>query len=61
MVYSLILARNVHKDKQELELIAQSDEEVDNWKASLLRAGVYPVQDKSERVEEDDVRGMMSL
>ena len=53
--------RNIYKDKQDLELIAQSEDEVDNWKASLLRAGVYPVQDKSERVEEDDVRGMTSL
>ena len=53
--------RNIHKDKQELELIAQSEDEVDNWKASLLRAGVYPVQDKSERTEDqDDVREMTS-
>ena len=55
------LLRNIYKDKQDLEVIAQSEDEVDNWKASLLRAGVYPVQDRSERVEEDDVRDMMSL
>ena len=36
--------RNIHKDKQELELVTQSDEDMESWKASLLRAGVYPVQ-----------------
>lgn len=34
--------RNVYKDKDQFELVAQSEEEVENWKASLLRAGVYP-------------------
>ena len=60
--YSFLLPgpRNIYKDKQDLELIAQSEDEVDSWKASLLRAGVYPVQDKSERTEEDDVREMTS-
>ena len=36
--------RNIYKDKQELEMVAQSDEDVESWKASLLRAGVYPVR-----------------
>lgn len=36
--------RNIYKDKQELEIVAQSDEDVESWKASLLRAGVYPVR-----------------
>jgi dynamin GTPase len=58
--YTISLSRNIHKDKQDLELIAQSEDEVDNWKASLLRAGVYPVQDKSEHAEDDDVRDMTS-
>ncbi len=40
--------RNIHKDKQELELLAQSDEDVESWKASLLRAGVYPVRTADE-------------
>uniref|UniRef100_A0A8D0GL76 dynamin GTPase n=1 Tax=Sphenodon punctatus TaxID=8508 RepID=A0A8D0GL76_SPHPU len=37
--------RNVYKDYRFLELACDSQEEVDSWKASLLRAGVYP--DKS--------------
>ncbi|XP_041446489.1 dynamin-3 [Xenopus laevis] len=37
--------RNVYKDYRCLELACDSQEEVDSWKASLLRAGVYP--DKS--------------
>lgn len=34
--------RNVYKDYRCLELACDSQEEVDSWKASLLRAGVYP-------------------
>ncbi|KAM3876011.1 dynamin 3a isoform 2-T2 [Diretmus argenteus] len=34
--------RNVYKDYRFLELASDSQEELDNWKASLLRAGVYP-------------------
>ncbi|XP_029906056.1 dynamin 3a [Myripristis murdjan] len=41
--------RNVYKDYRFLELACNSQEEVDSWKASLLRAGVYP-----EKVTEDE-------
>lgn len=34
--------RNVYKDYRFLELACSSQEELDSWKASLLRAGVYP-------------------
>ncbi|XP_069824086.1 dynamin-3 [Dendropsophus ebraccatus] len=34
--------RNVYKDYRCLELACDSQEEVESWKASLLRAGVYP-------------------
>ena len=34
--------RNVYKDYKQLELSAETTEDVDSWKASLLRAGVYP-------------------
>ncbi|XP_076314963.1 dynamin-1-like isoform X1 [Tachypleus tridentatus] len=34
--------RNVYKDYRQLELSCESQEEVDSWKASFLRAGVYP-------------------
>nr|XP_020459037.1 dynamin-3 isoform X2 [Monopterus albus] len=34
--------RNVYKDYKCLELTCNSQEELDSWKASLLRAGVYP-------------------
>uniref|UniRef100_A0A8C4Z361 Interferon-induced GTP-binding protein Mx n=2 Tax=Gadus morhua TaxID=8049 RepID=A0A8C4Z361_GADMO len=34
--------RNVYKDYRQLELASESAEEVDSWKASFLRAGVYP-------------------
>ena len=43
------MCRNVYKDHKQLELSAVNQEEMDSWKASLLRAGVYPekTQDKS--------------
>uniref|UniRef100_A0A6I8RIK5 Dynamin-2 n=1 Tax=Xenopus tropicalis TaxID=8364 RepID=A0A6I8RIK5_XENTR len=40
--------RNVYKDYRQLELACETQEEVDSWKASFLRAGVYP-----ERSEEN--------
>nr|XP_033816906.1 dynamin-3 isoform X3 [Geotrypetes seraphini] len=43
--------RNVYKDYRYLELACDAQEEVDSWKASLLRAGVYP--DKSKADKED--------
>lgn len=33
--------RNVYKDYKQLELSCESQEVVDEWKASFLRAGVY--------------------
>ncbi|BFZ20783.1 hypothetical protein BsWGS_23821 [Bradybaena similaris] len=41
-------SQNVYKDYKQLELSADSQDEVDSWKASFLRAGVYP-----ERTKED--------
>ncbi len=41
--------RNIYKDKQEVELVAHSEDEVDSWKASLLRAGVYPASSSSSK------------
>ena len=36
--------RNIYKDQKTLTMVptVQSQEEVDSWKASFLRAGVYP-------------------
>ncbi|XP_059483195.1 dynamin isoform X2 [Neocloeon triangulifer] len=34
--------RNVYKDNKTLELSCESSDDVDSWKASFLRAGVYP-------------------
>uniref|UniRef100_A0A6Q2YM28 dynamin GTPase n=1 Tax=Esox lucius TaxID=8010 RepID=A0A6Q2YM28_ESOLU len=44
--------RNVYKDYRQLELACESQEEIDGWKASFLRAGVYP-----ERVTSDSGDG----
>ncbi|TNN09159.1 Dynamin-1 isoform 2 [Schistosoma japonicum] len=46
--------RNVYKDYKQVELCAESAELVDSWKASFLRAGVYPSKAKSEKAEQSD-------
>nr|XP_020443129.1 dynamin-2-like isoform X3 [Monopterus albus] len=40
--------RNVYKDLRQIELACDSQEDVDSWKASFLRAGVYPEKDQPE-------------
>ncbi|XP_044634602.1 dynamin-1 isoform X10 [Equus asinus] len=48
--------RNVYKDYRQLELACETQEEVDSWKASFLRAGVYPerVGDKEKTSETEE-------
>lgn len=61
-IYEVIIdwfCRNVYKDYKQLELSAENQEEVDSWKASLLRAGVYP--DRSQNDEERKVRTQPSV
>lgn len=40
--------RNVFKDFKTLDLSCESQDDVDSWKASFLRAGVYPEKSTSE-------------
>ncbi|TKS92068.1 Dynamin-2 [Collichthys lucidus] len=40
--------RNVYKDLRQVELACDSQEDVDSWKASFLRAGVYPEKDQAK-------------
>ncbi|XP_033978939.1 dynamin-1a isoform X1 [Trematomus bernacchii] len=44
--------RNVYKDYRQLELACETQEDIDAWKASFLRAGVYP-----ERITEGQSEG----
>jgi hypothetical protein len=44
--------RNVYKDYKTLELSAETIEDVDSWKASFLRAGVYPEKTQEEQESE---------
>nr|XP_015222589.1 PREDICTED: dynamin-1 isoform X8 [Lepisosteus oculatus]XP_015222590.1 PREDICTED: dynamin-1 isoform X8 [Lepisosteus oculatus] len=48
--------RNVYKDYRQLELACETQEEVDSWKASFLRAGVYPerIADKDKQSESEE-------
>uniref|UniRef100_A0A667XGC5 Interferon-induced GTP-binding protein Mx n=1 Tax=Myripristis murdjan TaxID=586833 RepID=A0A667XGC5_9TELE len=39
--------RNVYKDLHQIELACNSQDDVDSWKASFLRAGVYPEKDQN--------------
>uniref|UniRef100_A0A8C2EJ52 dynamin GTPase n=1 Tax=Cyprinus carpio TaxID=7962 RepID=A0A8C2EJ52_CYPCA len=47
--------RNVYKDLRQIELACDSQEEVDSWKASFLRAGVYPEKDQVTPENEEGV------
>uniref|UniRef100_A0A8C2KWW3 dynamin GTPase n=1 Tax=Cyprinus carpio TaxID=7962 RepID=A0A8C2KWW3_CYPCA len=38
--------RNVYKDLRQIELACNTQEDMDSWKASFLRAGVYPEKDQ---------------
>ena len=50
-----MFVRNVYKDQKQMELSADNQEEVDSWKASFLRAGVYP-EKAQESAEEQVIR-----
>uniref|UniRef100_A0A8C0YKP1 dynamin GTPase n=1 Tax=Cyprinus carpio carpio TaxID=630221 RepID=A0A8C0YKP1_CYPCA len=39
--------RNVYKDLRQIELACDTQEDMDSWKASFLRAGVYPEKDQA--------------
>lgn len=51
--------RNVYKDYKQLELSCENVDEVDSWKASFLRAGVYPekepVSDNGDEVRNNNL------
>ncbi|PAA65118.1 hypothetical protein BOX15_Mlig009929g1 [Macrostomum lignano] len=49
--------RNTYKDYKTLELAAESADEVDSWKASFLRAGVYPERESRETDEPEQDLG----
>lgn len=40
------------QDYKQLELSCESTDDVDSWKASFLRAGVYPEKDSSANGED---------
>ncbi|XP_058861367.1 dynamin-1 isoform X2 [Acipenser ruthenus] len=48
--------RNVYKDYRQLELACETQEDIDSWKASFLRAGVYPerITDKDKQTESEE-------
>ncbi|XP_072935070.1 dynamin isoform X11 [Epargyreus clarus] len=51
--------RNVYKDYKQLELSCETQDDVDSWKASFLRAGVYP-EKNSEASNGDENEGSES-
>ncbi|XP_078605695.1 dynamin-1-like isoform X27 [Branchiostoma floridae x Branchiostoma japonicum] len=50
-------SRNVYKDYKQLELSAETLDEVDSWKASFLRAGVYPERNTDTTSAESSPQG----
>ncbi|CAG5041977.1 unnamed protein product [Parnassius apollo] len=60
--------RNVYKDYKQLELSCETQDDVDSWKASFLRAGVYPEKtseasngEEGEGNENSDSAGSSSM
>ena len=47
--------RNVCKDWKALELSCETQDDVDSWKASFLRAGVYPEKSSEAMNGESEV------
>ena len=47
--------RNVYKDFKTLDLSVETQDEVDSWKASFLRAGVYPEKTSSTALNGEEV------
>ncbi|XP_071747313.1 dynamin isoform X17 [Lepeophtheirus salmonis] len=52
--------RNIYKDYKSLELSCETQDDVDSWKASFLRAGVYP-EKSSEALNGDSEAADTSL
>uniref|UniRef100_A0A8C5DBU3 Interferon-induced GTP-binding protein Mx n=1 Tax=Gouania willdenowi TaxID=441366 RepID=A0A8C5DBU3_GOUWI len=50
--------RNVYKDLRQIELACDNQEDVDSWKASFLRAGVYPEKDQVNKRAPGDTLSM---
>lgn len=50
-------ARNVYKDYKTLELSTEDQDTLDSWKASFLRAGVYPEREKENEESETQSDG----
>jgi len=53
--------RNVFKDFKTLDLACESQDELDSWKASFLRAGVYPEKKTSDTISNDGESDNASL
>uniref|UniRef100_A0A8C3G0F3 Interferon-induced GTP-binding protein Mx n=1 Tax=Cyclopterus lumpus TaxID=8103 RepID=A0A8C3G0F3_CYCLU len=51
--------RNVYKDYRQLELACETQEDIDAWKASFLRAGVYPERVTSDGSDENGSDNIM--
>lgn len=53
-----VCSRFLFKDHKQLDLSCDSLEDCDGWKASFLRAGVYPEKDEEE---DDRVRSLVAF
>ncbi|XP_074655030.1 dynamin-1-like isoform X11 [Tubulanus polymorphus] len=52
-------SRNVYKSDRQLELSAETQDDIDSWKASFLRAGVYPERNTEETADANSEVGSM--
>ena len=47
--------RNVFKEYKQLDLSCETHEEMDSWKASFMRAGVYLEKEKVQETKSEEV------
>lgn len=53
--------RNIYKDFKQLELSCETQDDVESWKASFLRAGVYPEQSTEQGNGEGEVKTILKI
>ncbi|XP_041958795.1 dynamin-2-like [Alosa sapidissima] len=53
--------RNVYKDLRQIELSCDSQDDIDSWKASFLRAGVFPKNDQADSKETKEGESRFSI
>uniref|UniRef100_A0AC34RFI0 Dynamin GTPase n=1 Tax=Panagrolaimus sp. JU765 TaxID=591449 RepID=A0AC34RFI0_9BILA len=61
LIIEILYRRNIYKDYKQLELSANNLDDVEAWKASFLRAGVYPEKESAPLDENGEAEDNSSM